>query len=235
MTNENTNTDEPSKAELHDRVEKLESTVAKMMPSRRDALKLGAAGIVGAAGLSATSQSAAASTGSAGQIGDSSNRPDIFADSVNANSLAGSVKNQGCRVFLSSDQNISQGPRPRVEFDRKEYDSGGNFDTSTHLWTCPESGIYLANLQLFFSGGGNSDDRRVIIGSDIAFRRGEGSDKRDRDSTTGSSMLATTVNKYDNGDKIGAYAENISSSDTIRGGSNDSFKSFFEVVYLGGL
>jgi len=91
MSEENTNetTDEPepepTKSELHERVEQLESTVAKMMPSRRDALKLGAAGIAGAAGLSATSQSAAASTGSAGQIGDSSNRPDVFADEINTN------------------------------------------------------------------------------------------------------------------------------------------------------
>jgi len=101
MSEENTNetTDEPepepTKSELHERVEQLESTVEKMMPSRRDALKLGAAGIAGAAGLSATSQSAAASTGSAGQIGDSSNRPDIFADDVDTNTLDfGSVSNK---------------------------------------------------------------------------------------------------------------------------------------------
>jgi len=85
-TDTNTDTtDEPSKAELHERVQQLESTVEKLMPSRRDALKLGAAGIVGAAGLSATSQSAAASTGSAGQIGDVNNRPDLFADEIDAN------------------------------------------------------------------------------------------------------------------------------------------------------
>jgi len=89
MTNENTNTDEPSKAELHDRVEKLESTVAKMMPSRRDALKLGAAGIAGAAGLGAASQSAEASTGSAGTIGSSGSRPDLLADDVGPRSIAG--------------------------------------------------------------------------------------------------------------------------------------------------
>jgi hypothetical protein len=79
------NTDEPSKAELHDRVQQLESTVAKMMPSRRDALRMGAAGIAGAAGLGAASQSADASTGSAGAIGSSSDRPDLFADEIDAN------------------------------------------------------------------------------------------------------------------------------------------------------
>jgi len=92
MSDKNTNTDntdEPTKAELHERVQQLESTVAKMMPSRRDALKLGAAGIAGAAGLSAASQSADAATGSAGQIGDPNNRPDLFADEVDANTVTG--------------------------------------------------------------------------------------------------------------------------------------------------
>jgi len=73
-------TDEPSKAELHERVEQLESTVEKLMPSRRDALRMGVAGLAGAAGVGAASESAAASSGSAGQIGDSSNRPDLFAE-----------------------------------------------------------------------------------------------------------------------------------------------------------
>jgi hypothetical protein len=88
-TETETDTDEPSKTELHERVEQLESTVEKMMPSRRDALKLGAAGITGAAGLSATTQPAAASTGSAGDIGDPNNRPDLFADEIDANQLTG--------------------------------------------------------------------------------------------------------------------------------------------------
>jgi len=86
-TDTNTNTDEPTKAELHDRVQQLESTVEKLMPSRRDALKLGAAGIAGAAGLGAASQSAEAATGSAGQIGDVNNRPDVFADDIDANTV----------------------------------------------------------------------------------------------------------------------------------------------------
>jgi hypothetical protein len=94
MSEENTNetTDEPepepTKSELHERVEQLESTVEKLMPSRRDALRMGAAGIAGAVGLSATTQTADAATGSAGQIGDSSNRPDIFADDVGPRSIA---------------------------------------------------------------------------------------------------------------------------------------------------
>jgi len=81
------NTDEPSKAELHDRVKQLESTVEKLMPSRRDALRLGAAGLAGAAGLGAASRSAEASTGSAGTIGSSGSRPDLLADDVDTRSV----------------------------------------------------------------------------------------------------------------------------------------------------
>jgi len=88
-------TDEPSKAELHDRVKQLESTVEKLMPSRRDALKLGAAGLVGAAGLGAASQSAEASTGSAGAIGSSGSRPDLFTDDINTRRVGGIVFAEG--------------------------------------------------------------------------------------------------------------------------------------------
>jgi len=104
MTNETTdNTDEPSKAELHDRVEKLESTVAKMMPSRRDALKFGAAGLAGAAGLSATSQSAEASTGSAGTIGSTSDRPDLLGDEIDASQLTLGPNNEYRTAFTDSE------------------------------------------------------------------------------------------------------------------------------------
>jgi len=139
MTNENTNTDEPSKAELHDRVRNLESTVAKMMPSRRDALRMGAAGIAGAAGLGAASQSADASTGSAGDIGDPNNRPDLFADEIDANEVTGapSFKTK-TRVTLSADSKADP-----IAFDVITFDPDGNFDTSNHTYTVPADGTYL--------------------------------------------------------------------------------------------
>jgi len=87
-TNADPDGDEPTKAELHERVQQLESTVEKLMPSRRDALRMGAAGLAGAAGLGAASQSADASTGSAGTIGSTSDRPDLIADDVGPRSIA---------------------------------------------------------------------------------------------------------------------------------------------------
>jgi len=236
MSDEKTdNTDEPSKAELHDRVRKLESTVEKLMPSRRDALRMGAAGLAGAAGLSATTQPADASTGSAGQIGDSVNRPTIFADDIDANSLTGGVKNQGCRVFLSSDQSIAREATAKIQFDSQVYDSDNNFDISTHNWTCPQDGLYIVNAQVNFQSGQNGDIREIRIGdasSSVVNNRGAFV----RESSTGSSyrQSVTTVNKYNTGGTIAIYVENNGSSDTLTGGSGGD-DTFLEVAFLGGL
>ncbi len=159
---------------LEQRVEKLEQRFENPPVSRRAAIA-GGAGILG---LSALSGSASAGTNQVGtigtnsdpvdieaedivarQVGDSNNRPDIFADEVNVNSLTGVNTGpdlQGCRVFLSSTQSISSNNRTKIRFDRQVYDSNGNFDTTNHEWTCPQDGIYAVNLQVEFSGGGVS-------------------------------------------------------------------------------
>jgi len=74
-----TNTDEPTKAELHERVNRLESLIERMLPSRRGVLG-GLAAILGGTYLG--SQSVESSTGSAGTIGSSANRPTIKADDI---------------------------------------------------------------------------------------------------------------------------------------------------------
>jgi len=143
-------TDEPTKDDLHERVQQLESTVEKLMPSRRDTLRMGVAGLVGAAGVGATSGAATASTGSAGQIGDVNNRPDVFADTVDANQLTG-VSTGGIktktRAFLSS--NSSANPVP---FDAVTFDPDNNFDTSANEYTVPANGTYLFSFQVRLDG-----------------------------------------------------------------------------------
>ena len=68
---------------LEDRIDELEATVRKMLPSRRDALKLGGAAAVGAAAMSG---SASADVGQlddqVGTIGDPSNLVDIHAEQI---------------------------------------------------------------------------------------------------------------------------------------------------------
>jgi len=62
--------DEPDRQDLEDRVEQLESTIAKMLPSRRDALKLGGAALVGGAAMSGgAAAQAGTEDGEAGTIG----------------------------------------------------------------------------------------------------------------------------------------------------------------------
>jgi len=67
-------TDEPDTAELENRIEKLEATIAKMLPGRRDAIKMGGAALVGGAAMSGT---ASAGTNQVGTIGSASQPVDV--------------------------------------------------------------------------------------------------------------------------------------------------------------
>jgi len=75
---------------LEERIDQLEATIAKMLPGRRDALKLGGAAVIGAAAMSGT---ASAGSSQVGTIGDGSNLVDIHAedlfdvDTINGNNL----------------------------------------------------------------------------------------------------------------------------------------------------
>jgi len=64
---------------LEDRIDELEATVRKMLPSRRDAMKLGGAAAVGAAAFSGT---ASAGSSQVGTIGDASNLVDVHAEDL---------------------------------------------------------------------------------------------------------------------------------------------------------
>jgi len=64
---------------LEDRIEQLEATTKKMMPTRRDALKFGGAAALGAAAMSGT---ASAGSSQVGTIGDASNLVDIEAEDI---------------------------------------------------------------------------------------------------------------------------------------------------------
>ena len=64
---------------LEERIDQLEATIAKMLPGRRDALKLGGAAVIGAAAMSGT---ASAGSSQVGTIGDGSNLVDIHAEDL---------------------------------------------------------------------------------------------------------------------------------------------------------
>jgi hypothetical protein len=72
--------DEPDRQDLEDRVEQLESTISKMLPSRRDALKLGGAALLGGAAMSG---SASGGTSQAGTIGTAGSPVDVESEDIN--------------------------------------------------------------------------------------------------------------------------------------------------------
>jgi len=89
-------------AELEDRIEQLEATTKKMMPTRRDALKYGGAAALGAAAMSGT---ASAGSAQVGTIGDASNLVDIEAEDVNVSDTinGASVSGAAAGEALTSD------------------------------------------------------------------------------------------------------------------------------------
>jgi len=80
--------DEPDRQDLQDRVEQLESTISKMLPGRRDALKLGGAALVGGAAMSgAASAQPGDDDGEAGVIGTDNKPVDIEASDIEVDDL----------------------------------------------------------------------------------------------------------------------------------------------------
>jgi len=148
---------------------------------------------------------------------------------------ASGANRQGCRVFLGSDQPILVGDIPKIQFDKKTYDSDNNFDTNTHAWTCPQDGLYSVNLQAEFTSGTNSDEREVIIGeSQEPFPIDEGAVKSALNTSTFDRLSVSTVNQYTAGDTIAGYARNGDSNDSLNAG-NFNRNCFLEVAFLGGL
>jgi len=72
-------TDEKTR-QLENRIETLEATIAKMLPGRRDALKMGGAALVGGAAMSGT---ASAGSNQVGTIGSASQPVDLESEDIN--------------------------------------------------------------------------------------------------------------------------------------------------------
>jgi len=66
--------------QLENRIETLENTIEKMVPSRRDALKMGGAALIGGAAMSGT---ASAGTNQVGTIGSASQPVDLESEDIN--------------------------------------------------------------------------------------------------------------------------------------------------------
>jgi len=90
-------TDDADVSQLEHRIDELEATIRKMLPSRREALGMGVAGLAGASLMSGT---ASAGSAQVGTIGDSSNLVDLVAedvtitDTLNTASLSGAAADE---------------------------------------------------------------------------------------------------------------------------------------------
>jgi len=94
---EESHTDDADVSQLEHRIDELEATIRKMLPSRREALGMGVAGLAGASLMSGT---ASAGSAQVGTIGDNSNLVDLVAedvtitDTLNTASLSGAAADE---------------------------------------------------------------------------------------------------------------------------------------------
>jgi len=72
-------TDDADVSQLEQRIDELEETIRQMLPSRREALGMGVAGLAGASLMSGT---ASAGSAQVGTIGDVSNLVDVHAEDL---------------------------------------------------------------------------------------------------------------------------------------------------------
>jgi hypothetical protein len=256
-------TDEPEVKKLENRIDKLESTIEKMMPSRRDALKMGGAALVGGAAMSGT---ASAGTNQVGTIGSQASPVDLESEDINnadtittdtldsttvnnsgtvttqdlvvngtaTGPFGGGADIQGCRVRLNNSQSISAGSFFKLNFDNIIYDSDNNFNQTSHNWTCPQDGLYIVTLQARFTNAGDGQIRELAIGSGSnAEPSGEGANTTKENSHKNDRFNVTSVNKYNANDTIAGYVNNNNQDDIINANPGGQ-GSFLEVAFLGG-
>jgi len=138
-------TDEPDTAELENRIETLEATIEKMLPGRRDALKMGGAALAGGSLMAGT---ASAGTNQAGIIGSQGSPVDIESEDINN---ADTVTTQDLVV-----NGTATGPFNDFNFELLDtINSTISANTTKSLSATGNSGEYL--LSFNFKGRGNGD------------------------------------------------------------------------------
>jgi len=150
--------------QLENRIETLESTIEKMMPSRRDALKMGGAALVGG---SLVAGSASAGTNQVGTIGSASQLVDIESEDINAisvNTDVANINNFSTVLEKSTDQSISADTDTTVEWDNQDVDTNiFSYDASTNELTVLESGDYRVDIGYVITGVTDRDNGEAIV------------------------------------------------------------------------
>jgi hypothetical protein len=155
----------------------------------------------------------------------------IVAEDIDADIITQNTDLQSCRVTLTSPQKPNTTVQDKIKFDNKIHDSDANFSISTHNWTCPEDGIYIARLQVDCSLTDSGKLQTEISISDPPdSTQNEGVFNRsfrsfDSENTVRKSIA--TINEYSKKDIIAFYADNKS--------GGEFRASTGEVVFLGTL
>jgi len=186
MTEKDTtdNTEKPSRDELEHRVEQLEQTVQQMLPSRRDALKLGGTALAAGALGSAATGSASAGTNSVGTIGSASSPVDAELEDVNPGSVRAvnlnnneitnvsslstaraSITNTTGKASLTTAQTVSTSTVTQLTLNQKEIEesSAVDVDLTNNQLVTQAGGRYLVVASIDFAGSStfSSGDRLV--------------------------------------------------------------------------
>jgi len=215
-----------SKDELEQRVEQLEETVQRMMPNRRQTLKgmglLGGGALLGGVG----SRQADASTGSAGNVGSDTDRPDIYGDSVDANSVSTdnvSINNLAAVVEKTTDQSISASNDTKVDWDNELIDDNSLFDATNNEFSPSVAGDFLLQGSLLWSNISDQQKLEVkIYKNGSVFRRVQ---KYSTGSTSQSTPVAVHLSNLTTTDTVEVYLNSGSSCD-IFGSDKFSYVSF---------
>jgi hypothetical protein len=226
--------------DLEQRVEQLEQLVEKMLPDRRQALRLGGTALAGGLlGVGATN-SASAGSNQVGTIGSSGSPVDVELEDINPNSTravdfnnnditgVGSIDTAGLsinpetlvRAELTSDRTGNSGNYINVKFDNEVKDTNGEYSKSTGEFVPDDSGFYLIIANLTFKSPSSSDELVANFG-------GGGDDFRSTkiEHTPGGkhSVVLTTVENLSANSKYIVEATNQNSNFTVNGSKNETY------------
>jgi len=163
------------------RIEQLENTIAKMLPTRRDALKALAAGGSGAALAYAATGGATAGSDQKGVLGNKDHVHDIYAEDfyddqdneVMSFPGDGSVSIEQADItnetavygYLSTDQSLTSGTDKPVGYDSEVHDRRNEFDPSTGTFSPDKSGLYRIEGQITLSNISDNDEIQYGFGT----------------------------------------------------------------------
>jgi len=232
--------------QLENRIDKLESTIEKMMPSRRDALKMGGAALVGGAAMSGT---ASAGGNQKGTIGASPNdlvdieSEDInnadtvttntldaqAVDAVSVNTGQAEISNETLiRIEKTSDQSISDGVITVIDWDAKVKDERSEFNLSNNEFVPQDTGFYLFAHQVTVQP---SDGDRL---TSFIFDKTNGGAFQNVERNAGGgnneTLAHSAIIKVTSGEAVNFRVRNLGSNDTVKGSpsrTNCSIRSVF--------